>query len=241
MTLGVCLFRSAAAALLLASSAFAQDDDLAPSCTSLTAEFAYSGELQGGDLLTVSAGNLIDVSEADFAPRSKDYRLYYVYQNAACEEEACVDTPVILIKTLKRTNADPGPFVYLMREGSNDKTSVEKERYDTFHNDALIIPREPFNSFHVLYRTPTGVSLKTNWPIERRQKYIFADIPAGHSSWLTARNYKFRRNEGNLLQCIPVDVKLQRGTESAYVEIVEVEDGTAGVPTNVTRWPLTIR
>jgi hypothetical protein len=230
--------RSAAGVLLLASSASAQTPDLAPSCAATAAEFAYSGEFQGGDLFAVSEGSLRDAAEVSFKPRSKEYRLYYVYQNTACQNEDCVETPVILIKTLKVTNADPGPFVYLMREGSSRKTSIARDRYDAFHNDPMIIPREPFNSFHIFYHSPSGGDLRTNTPVDRRQKYLFSDVPPGRNAWLTARNYTFKRNTENQPQCIPIDIQLQRGTESAYIEIVEVEDGSGGVPTNITHWPL---
>ena len=230
--LGACLTAAA-------SASFA--DALAPSCDSLTSNFKIEqAALKPGKLFVVDGKALIDADAASFSPRDDGYDFYYVYQNKACATHPCVSEPILLVKTLKVTNAPARQVVYLAREGVATKTPVGRERYDGFHENDSEIPLPPFNWFHVTYYAPDGQKLFTHYPDGRRVEYLFQDADQSSGAWLTARNYRFTRNTDNGLQCIPLDIRLQPHTTRAYIEIVEIEDGLGGIPSpdEIERWDL---
>jgi hypothetical protein len=184
-------------------------------------------------------GKPVDGFDAVIA-KPAQYEFYYVFQNSACDRRGCVDKPIISIKTVKVTDFSAPDLVYLLREGDDDDDgkSVIRSDYDAFNRNIAAIPQGFLDTFHVTYFGVNGEKLWTHYPLSRRNTYVFTDLPSGKKPWLKARNYRFPRNEKNLPQCIPFNVKIQRGTKTLYIEITEVEDGTEGSPSKIQRWNL---
>jgi hypothetical protein len=225
--------------LTLMADSMAAEENLAPSCTKLVASFQYKEEIKDLTLLAVVGDRLVDVYDATFK-RGGTYQFYYVYQNKICESQSCVSMPIVSIKTLKLTS-EPSSTVFLSREGTSRDQSLIRSKYEEFHRDPAVIPSGPFavfNNFHITYRSPENQKLYTHFPKERRDTYLFADIPADKAPWLKVRNYRFKLNANSGPQCIPFDLTLQRSTESAYIAITEVEDGSGGNPQQADRWNL---
>ncbi len=226
----------------LIAPSHAAEGNSAPSCTEALGTYRYESELADGTLLVVIDGKLTDAFGAIFKPGGR-YQFYYVYQNKSCQTQACVQKPIILIKTMKVTG-EPSQSVFLAREGSDHEQSLTASQYEEFHRDTAINPRGAFvafNTFHITYLGLHREKLNTHLPKERRDAYLFGDIPAGKSPWLKARNYQITINRNYLPQCIAFDMTLQRSTESAYVAVVEIEDGSGGSPQNAERWTLKLK
>lgn len=241
MVLRSALWCVLAALCIHAAVASASAQDLAPSCATVANRFQVDdGLLKSGNLLAVVGDTLVDADEATFPPRGARYDFYYLFRNDSCPDMPCMSTPIILIKTIKVTNYSAPISVFLMREGSEKKTEVSKPDYDDFHERERT-PFPPYNAFHLTYSSPGGSTLHTHYPRERRQHYLFNDLPtATPEPWLTARNYAFTLNPDNQLQCIPLNMIVQKRTTLASIEVVVVESGLGDNPTDDTirKWDI---
>lgn len=213
-------------------------DSLAPSCASVVARFTVDKSLlEPGNLLVVEGKRLVEADGHAYVPRIAPYAFYYLFRNDSCGPGTCVSRAILLIKSIKLTNANAPDSVFLQRE-SSPKTPVDKNDYDDFHS-RFRHPFKPYNWFHLSYDGAGGAQLHTHFPPARRQNYLFVGLPAASSKpWLTARNYAFQINSQNQLQCIPIEMQLQKHTTQASIEVVLVEDGTGGDPTGTTKFEL---
>jgi hypothetical protein len=224
---------------LVASVDLTSAADLASSCASIFPTYQYTGKAEGQTLLAVVDGKLIDAFDAVLPPRSAEHQFYYVYKSSCTQESPCVAQPIIAIKTMKGTNFPAPGSVYLSREGGGAEWNISRSAYDQFHNADETIPPEALSKFHVTYRDSNNKKLHTHYPTDRRRMYLFSSPTNGKSPWLKARNYVFEYN--GLAQCIPFTMQIQRNTESALIEIIEIEDGKGGVPDKIQQWPLKLR
>ena len=223
--------------VLAACAGEARAQDFAPSCAGILSSYQYTGKPEDQTLLAVVNGKLVDAFDAVLPPRSDEHQFYYIYHNKDCSaERPCVAQPIIAIKTVKVTRATAPAVVFLSREGSKSDWNIGKSAYDDFHNADETIPPDALSRFHLTYRSPKGQKLHTHYPKERRRTYLFSDVATGKSPWIKIRNYRFTFS--GLPQCIPFTMQIQRGTESASIEVLEIEDGGGEVPQKIQRWPL---
>lgn len=228
--------------LTLSSVPFGTAQELAPSCSAVFSSYRYGGKAEDQTLLVALNGKLVDAFEAIIPPRNEEYKFYYVYQNKNCTRVSpCIQKRILQIKNIKVTKFSARNFVYLLREGDPKAHPIEKPAYDEFHNADETAPTGALNSFHITYRNLRSKKLHTHYPKDRRRTYLFADIPQGKSPWLKARNYRFDSNPLGAAQCIRFTMQLQPNTESALVEVIELEDGEGGTPTKFQQWSLHLR
>lgn len=226
-----------AVVIVLAGAGEVRAQDLAPSCAALFSSFQYAAKPEDQTLLAVVNGKLVDAADAVLPPRGAEHQFYYVYQNKSCgPEQPCVAQPIIAIKTIRTTKFPAPAVVYLSREGSASEWNIGKSAYDQFHNADETIPPDALSRFHLTYRNPKGQKLHTHYPKERRRTYLFSGVAAGKSPWIKIRNYRFTFS--GLPQCIPFTMQIQRGTEAATIEVLEIEDGGGDVPQKIQQWPI---
>ena len=236
------LFTSFLALLTINCAPQVAAQELAPSCSDVFSTYGYDGKAEGQTLLVVLNGKLADVFEVSVPPRNEDYEFYYIFQNKDCSAEApCVEKRILEIKNIKITKFSARNFVYLSREGDVVDRPIDKSAYDEFHNADETAPADELNYFHITYRDRQSRKLHTHYPKDRRRTYIFADLPQGKTPWLKARNYQFRPNSSGAPQCIRFTMQLQRNTESAAIDIVEIEDGSGATPRKIQQWNLKIK
>lgn len=239
--LGGYRYAVAAVFLLVAGTlpCLGQGGAIAPSCDAVKNSFQYTKAMTATSLLAVVGDKLEEASTIALSP-DKEHSFFYVYHNNGCKGQACVSSPIIAIKMLKVTTARAPSDVFLLRDGELSKTPIQKNLYDTFHTSSNIKPRGPykaFNNFHETYKSPSGETLYSHLPKARREAYLFDDIPANSSPWLTAMNFQFERNPDSLPQCIRFSMNLNSAT-SAYIEVAEIEDGLGGISENKKRWAI---